>query len=362
MSSKKQKNKKNSSIQNKPQKTNEIKETPKNDQEELEEIEELIEERAKKQELFKEEKKEDFSKTKEKQEDFSKTLKIKTTSRVSKNRDLYLEDFSVTKQQQFDFGDLDNTLDMSFVDKKPRKVKKSKVETKEKKPIKAPRKYKAFIVIERNLIVISGFLNIMLYEESEKYQVKIKSLQEEKQNSTFEIKNMLLGDSITFYYNVYKYFKDESIVKSAVSGYTTKDIIDNYNSLVESYHPQNIILLIGTNDIAKGFTEEETLENIDTIVKKVKQSKATIMIQSVYPIDEENESYGDENRTNEKIESLNKKLKEYCEDEEITYIDVYSHLINDEGVLKSEYTSDGLHVSDKAYEVITAILKKYIVK
>ena len=45
---------------------------------------------------------------------------------------------------------------------------------------------------------------------------------------------------------------------------------------------------------------------------------------------------------------------------DIVYIDVYSQLVDDDDILKSEYTTDGLHISDAGYKKITSILKKYI--
>ena len=41
-------------------------------------------------------------------------------------------------------------------------------------------------------------------------------------------------------------------------------------------------------------------------------------------------------------------------------IDTLLPLLDDDDILKSEYTTDGLHISDAVYKKITSILKKYI--
>ena len=56
------------------------------------------------------------------------------------------------------------------------------------------------------------------------------------------------------------------------------------------------------------------------------------------------------------------ELKKYCNDKNCTYLDMYSLLEDKDGNLKLEYTREGLHMSDKGYEVITKELKKYMHK
>jgi len=44
------------------------------------------------------------------------------------------------------------------------------------------------------------------------------------------------------------------------------------------------------------------------------------------------------------------------------YIDIYSGLINKEGNLKADYTTDGLHLNDLGYFKVTKILEKYVIE
>ena len=65
-------------------------------------------------------------------------------------------------------------------------------------------------------------------------------------------------------------------------------------------------------------------------------------------------------RTNGQIININKLLKNYCNKNKITYINMYDLLKDENGNLKLEYTQEGLHMSDEGYEVITSELKKYV--
>ena len=66
-------------------------------------------------------------------------------------------------------------------------------------------------------------------------------------------------------------------------------------------------------------------------------------------------------RSNERIKQINKKIEAFCSNKKnCTYIDIYSHLLDDDGNLKLEYAKDGLHVNDEAYKVITKLLMPYV--
>jgi lysophospholipase L1-like esterase len=45
----------------------------------------------------------------------------------------------------------------------------------------------------------------------------------------------------------------------------------------------------------------------------------------------------------------------------ITYVDVFSELIDDEGKLADEYSNDGIHLSDRGYQKILPTIFKAII-
>ena len=68
------------------------------------------------------------------------------------------------------------------------------------------------------------------------------------------------------------------------------------------------------------------------------------------------------NRKNKDIGEINEMIKKIAKKEKITYIDMYSILEDSEGNIKTEYTKEGLHMSDNGYKVITKTLKEYLSK
>ena len=175
---------------------------------------------------------------------------------------------------------------------------------------------------------------------------------------------LFLGDSITDFYPLEEYYDNLPVVNSGVSGNKTADILNNIKERVYQYNPTKIFLLIGTNDLDS--TDEDivdiTFDNIKEIVSEIREnrSKASIYVESIYPVNSTIENNTVNNRTNEKIKSLNKKLSNYCNGENCKYINLYDDLINEEGNLKSDYTEDGLHLNSLGYVVITRELLPYL--
>lgn len=177
---------------------------------------------------------------------------------------------------------------------------------------------------------------------------------------------VFLGDSITDFYDVDKYFSHNNVVNSGISGNRTTDILDNMEERVYRYNPSKVFLLIGINDLAHQTDKKEIINNIEEIIEEIKEKRpeTEIYLESVYPINDSDDEKIEHdklvNRRNEDVIEINKILKKYCEKNKIKYIDLYSKLIDKEGNLKIEYTKEGLHISDEGYEFITKELEKYI--
>lgn len=199
--------------------------------------------------------------------------------------------------------------------------------------------------------------------------IAIKSISidaKENNNKTYnDIKReeniVFLGDSITDWYPIDEVFGDLPIVRSGIAGFETKDILKDMNKMVYQYNPTKVIILIGTNDLKyKESTTEETIENTKTIIENIKKNRKNTKIyyQSIYPVNRN--MWAVENRYNEEIQEVNEKMKEYCRDNDVTYIDMYNELSDEEGNFREDFTDDGLHPNSLAYGRISQVLLRYI--
>lgn len=223
------------------------------------------------------------------------------------------------------------------------------------------------IIIEGILLVIIALLvvnnhNRIIYKDKIIYK-------DRKQKSVEDIKKyeniVFLGDSITEFYPVDDIYADLPIVRNGVGGYTTNNILEKMDSMVYQYNPTSVFLLIGTNDIAYSENKEEKeqiVENIKKIITSIKEhrKKAKIYLESIYPVNSLIDSKTVLNRDNQTIQEINEKLKAYCNDNDVIYIDIYKELIDEEGNFNKLYTTDGLHPNTLGYAKISRVRLTYI--
>lgn len=271
----------------------------------------------------------------------------------------------LTKQQKFNFDNNKYEDDKEIKKKKKNSVSikmyldlKRKFVKSEKEKNKY-RNYFRFLCVVSIILFLMTLLFIYIHITYEpKYIEKEKIVQDE--NIVF------LGDSITWMYDLAKYYPNRKVINSGVDGEFTDGVLENMDSRVYKYNPSKVFILIGTNDIYKGKTIDEITENVDKIVKNIKKNRphCQIYLESLYPINATNNEkiHMDmvKNRTNKFIKQINKKYKIIAKENNITYIDMYSKLLDDNGNLNIDYTKEGLHLVDEGYDVVTKEINKYL--
>lgn len=177
---------------------------------------------------------------------------------------------------------------------------------------------------------------------------------------------IFIGDSITKGFELKEEFDDLIIINKGVDGNKTTDVLDRLDTDVYSFQPSKVFLLIGINDIGKNVESDEIINNIEKIVDNIRQNcpNITIYLQSIYPVNNTDDKRIDKKhfkyRNNKSVISINKKLKNLASHKEVVYIDVYSHLLDDDNNLKLSYTKEGLHLNKVGYEEVSKIINSYL--
>ena len=170
---------------------------------------------------------------------------------------------------------------------------------------------------------------------------------------------VFLGDSITEGFNVYEFFNGLNVYNRGISGDTTVGVLKRLEQSVFQLKPGIVVILIGTNDLALlTQSTKEVSERIKEIDKAIRSELKTvkIILQSIYPVNYSVNKASVNLRTNTLIKEINQQLKII---KDITYLDIYSLLIDETGNLNKNYTDDGLHINNLGYEFIAKQLKKY---
>ena len=173
---------------------------------------------------------------------------------------------------------------------------------------------------------------------------------------------VFMGDSITdFWVDADPdFFTANNFLGRGISGQTTSHMLVRFRRDVIDHHPKYVVILAGTNDIAKNLGEislENALGNIISMCELARANKIKPLICSVLPCDHffwRPEVKGQE----EEIVRFNDMLKDYAKSAKIPYVDYHSAMKNEKNGLPKEYAEDGCHPTKEGYEVMKRIVLK----
>ncbi len=198
-----------------------------------------------------------------------------------------------------------------------------------------------------------------LLKEQAKIQTKYREL---NQISLLEPDMIFIGDSIVEYYPLQELLGTvKTIVNRGIRGYQTRLLLENLDAHLYGDAVDQIVLLIGTNDIGKDILMNEALDNLEGVIQSLNRDYplSQIKLVSILPVNE-GEEYKQTVyiRTNEKIREWNQAYEALASAYmQVDFVPIYDSLTDSEGQLQSTYTTDGLHLSVAGYQVLSEALK-----
>lgn len=187
---------------------------------------------------------------------------------------------------------------------------------------------------------------------SEYYDNKI-TLYEQENKDADEIDVVFLGDSLTDGCDLKKYYPDYVTLNRGIGGDTTRGLLERLEVSVYDVKPKVCVMLIGGNNIDTMFNDYENI--LKGFEKNIPDTKIILVSLTAMGGDFKEKNY---------IAAYNNiKIKELAEKYGYSYVDVFSPLLNQQtDEIYSQYTIDGVHFSDKGYEVVTKAINEEIKK
>jgi len=174
---------------------------------------------------------------------------------------------------------------------------------------------------------------------------------------------VFMGDSITDGWKLDEYFPGKLYINRGISGQTTPQMLIRFRPDVIALKPRAVLILAGTNDIA-GNTGPMTLEMIEnnyaSMADLAKANGIKVVFASVLPIHDYGQTKVSERRSPEQILKLNEWLKGYCKASGHIYLDYFSKMVDDKGMLKAELANDGLHPNAEGYKTMAPLAESAI--
>lgn len=175
---------------------------------------------------------------------------------------------------------------------------------------------------------------------------------------------IFLGNSITNGAEWAELFNNKHVKNRGISGDICMGVYDRLDAILKG-KPAKIFLLIGINDVSRGTPADTIVARIGMIARKIKADspKTKLYLQSVLPVTDHYNMFKGHTSRWQVIPEINKGLVRLAEKEGATYIDLYSHFIDEQtGKMNTAYTNDGLHLLGKGYMKWVGIVKPYIEK
>jgi len=194
---------------------------------------------------------------------------------------------------------------------------------------------------------------------------------------------ILAGDSLSLWFPSELLPQGGTWLNQGISGETSYGLLRRVK-LFDQTKPQIIFVMIGINDLIRGFRYETVAANHREIIRHLKavHPKAKIVVQSILPhggdraaqrylTSVKDDPAADQNPppmwvkrlpiiTNPSIQRLNQRLALIAREENVEFLDLHTQFTDARGDLREDLTTDGLHLSPAGYALWRSHLDHFL--
>jgi lysophospholipase L1-like esterase len=186
-----------------------------------------------------------------------------------------------------------------------------------------------------------------------------------------EMRVVFIGDSITDLWSraAGGFFPGRPYINRGISGQTTPQMLIRFWPDVIALQPKVVVILAGTNDIAGNtgpMTLSMTEDNLTTMAELARAHGIRVVLASLLPVsDYSNNREGKpvkqtERRPPGQIKALNEWIKRYAGENRYGYLDYFTAMVDESGMLKKELSNDGLHPNAAGYAAMQPLVEQAI--
>jgi lysophospholipase L1-like esterase len=208
--------------------------------------------------------------------------------------------------------------------------------------------------MERLQRVLHDYGNLARYHEDD---VKLAS------PATGERRVVFMGDSITDSWGrrYGKFFPGKPYINRGISGQVTPQMLIRFQQDVIDLKPKVVVILAGVNDIAGSLgpvPDYATKNNLMAMAELARVHQIRVVLSSLTPVCDAIQSQVPP----EKLRALSVWIQTYAAGHNVTYLDYYSKMIDDKGLLRPNLSIDCLHPNDAGFAIMEPLAEQAIQK
>ncbi|MCR4965689.1 MAG: hypothetical protein K6A41_08555 [Bacteroidales bacterium] len=175
---------------------------------------------------------------------------------------------------------------------------------------------------------------------------------------------VFMGNSITEYWAYYhpEFFSQHNYCGRGIGGQTSAQMLMRFTADVIDLHPKAVVIMAGTNDVAHNDYWVEPDKVVDNVIAMCLLAKANNIVPIISSIPPCNSFVWNPDIQNagQTIVDINKKLKNYADNNGITYIDYHSALTDEHNGFQKNLSDDGCHPNPDTYFIMERIVGEAI--
>lgn len=185
-----------------------------------------------------------------------------------------------------------------------------------------------------------------------------------------EARVVFMGDSITDAWpqpRFGEFFVGKPYIGRGIGGQTTPQMLIRFRPDVIDLRPKVVVILAGTNDIAANTgptTNEEIQGNLASMAELAKLHNVRVVLASILPVSAYHTSPTVAPQTTSRpmarIQAINDWMKKYAAAQRHVYLDYFSAMVDQSGLLREDLSADDLHPNAKGYAIMAPLAEAAI--